>query len=85
MTKRDSHLKDMWYKRVIVLMLVLVELLQVGQVLIFTVLCYLMPHLSLLFCLDRQKTQETESKKDIEIISERKGQGLTNKTTTFMT
>lgn len=80
----------MWYKRVVVLMLVLVELLQVGQVLVFTVLCYLMPQLSLLFRLDRQKTQETESRKDIKILytgmtSERKGQGLTNKTITFMT
>lgn len=90
MIKKDSYLKDMWYEGVVVLVLVLVELLQVCQVLVFTVFGYLMPHLSLLFRLEIQIAQKTEQKKVIKILStrmrsERKGQELTNKTITFVT
>jgi len=55
MIKIDNYLKDMWYEGVVVLVLVLVELLQVCQVLVFTVFSYLMPQLSLLFRLERQR------------------------------
>lgn len=83
-------MKDMWYEGVVVLVLVLVELLQVRQVLVFTVFGYLMPHLSLLFRLERQVAQKKERKKSFKILStrmrsERKGQGPTNKTITFVT
>lgn len=60
--EKDVYLKDMWYESVVMLMLIFVELLQVGQVLIFTVLGYLMSQLSLLFCLERQKARETNRK-----------------------
>jgi len=83
MIKIDNYLKDMWYEGVVVLVLVLVELLQVCQVLVFTVFGYLMPQLSLLFRLERQREKNELRSFQQRMTSERKGQGLTNKTITF--
>lgn len=61
-----AYLKDVWDEGVVVLVLVFIKLLQVGQILVLTVISYLVSYLSLLFSLREKETGgeregETES------------------------